>query len=349
MRWPSLDTNHLRGVPQLVRAPRPGRRRARAIVVVARTSRSPLSTATRANGSIDALARPRPGDRLAGHAAPMPPRDDRAALAAAISAAPAPGGAHGGVGEVRGTAKKPHPEPTSARTPMPESALLRDRLDVAVARRHRLVAPVHHPRVGVAGAGVERGWPRPAPRHRTRSRAATLRQGGAPSWTRRVARHAPADTHRSPFPRHPPRRSRRAAAVEGLAPGPRASTPRSTERFPRSDGLPTTSPSRATAARTVPTVSVGISMCTRTIGSQTTVRARSSAQHQHQRRELAEVGRRRARRGTHGLRLARRRRSSRIRSSSRRSRSPASRRDPLAASGRRTASWPRRTGPSSCR
>ena len=40
---------------------------------------------------------------------------------------------------------------------MPGVGVVRDRLDLAVARRHRLVAPVHHPGIRVAGAGVEGG------------------------------------------------------------------------------------------------------------------------------------------------------------------------------------------------
>ena len=144
----------LLGVPELVAGPRRCRRRARAIVAggAARAGR-PSRTASTANGSIVAPAGPGPGDRLAGHQRRLVPADQRAGRGDPGRAARRRRGRRRSPRS--GTAKKPQPDPTRARTPRPELASCDQRLDLAVARGHRLVAAVHHPGVGIAGAGVE--------------------------------------------------------------------------------------------------------------------------------------------------------------------------------------------------
>ena len=156
MRWPSLETNHFARVPQLVQRPRPGRRRARASSSSpARAGRPCRRARPRTGRRAHSLAH-EPGRRLARHAARLDARDT-SALAAAISAARAPGVARRRASARSGDGEEAPARPDEGPHADARVGVLGDRLDVAVAGRHRLVAPVHHPCVGVAGAGVERG------------------------------------------------------------------------------------------------------------------------------------------------------------------------------------------------
>ena len=87
-----------------------------------------------------------------------------------------------------------------------------------------------------------------------------------------------------------------------FAAGTTAST---TARGPRTEGVSGMPPTRAAAAVTGPIVSAGISSRTRIMGSQTTVRLLDRLR-QHERRQLAEVGRLRARRAATEVRRRRR-------------------------------------------
>ena len=193
MRWPSLETNHLRVSHSWYSASARSAPCSR-IVAVARTSRSPLSASDTANGSMRHSLAHAADDGLARRRARWP-GGRPSALASAICRGP-PAGVGDGTRRPRsGTAKNPQPEPTRARTPMPGVGVLGDRLDLAVARRHRLVPAMHHPGVGVHRAGVDRRLHRPfgglelahRPSLARRRRSCTPTGRGAPSadsWAR---------------------------------------------------------------------------------------------------------------------------------------------------------------------
>ena len=153
MRWPSLDTNHFCVSHDLVQ------RLGQVGTVLGHRRRRPHEqialVGERDGERVDhALTRPRPGHRHARHELGRVPRDqgagggDLGRLGARV--------AHGAIAEVR-NGEEPPSRADEGPHPDARVGVLGDRLDLAVAGRHRLVTAVHDPGIGVAGAGVERG------------------------------------------------------------------------------------------------------------------------------------------------------------------------------------------------
>ena len=142
--------------PRSGRAPRPGRRRARASSRSRRPAGRPCRTAARRAGRSRTRWPSEPGAGLAGHQVDGAPGDPGAGRG--DRRGPARRRARPAASDRSGTAKKPQLDPTSARTPMPGVLVLGRVLDLAVAGRHRLVPPVHHPGVGVARPASSAAW-----------------------------------------------------------------------------------------------------------------------------------------------------------------------------------------------
>ena len=144
--------------PRSGRGPRPGRRRARAsspspdqqVALVGQRHAERVDRALAEAQRRRSPARRAPGRRRARH---------HGALAAAISAARAPAPRAAASREVGYGEEAPA---RADQRPHADAGVSswRQLLDLAVAGGHRLVAPVHHPGVGVAGTGVEGGLDR---------------------------------------------------------------------------------------------------------------------------------------------------------------------------------------------
>ena len=180
MRCPSLETNHLR-VSHNWYAASARSAPCSAIVVVARTSRSPLSDSATENGSITHSLAHDPVAGTLGTSSDAVARDERAG--GRDLGGHRPGAAHGAITEIRGGEEPP------SRTDEGPHADCRSR------RRARPLRSRRCGRTSTRGAGASlghrrsehrrRGRPgRPPQRRRTRSCRATIEHDRAPSIMR---------------------------------------------------------------------------------------------------------------------------------------------------------------------
>ena len=151
--WPLARHEPLGRVPDLVHRPRPGRRRGRPSSPWPASNMSPFVASETPSGSMTHSLAHDPvcaSPAISARRRPGTPWRSRSAIAVARD----PADAGGGVVQV-GHGVEPPSRTDQGAHPDAGVLALADVLDLTVAGRHRLVATVHHPGVGVAGAGVE--------------------------------------------------------------------------------------------------------------------------------------------------------------------------------------------------